>query len=60
MNTGNVVDFFLYQDSSALDNYPIWEKADAKLDSLTIKPKAAVNMTVMGYCIGYYGGAGSQ
>ena len=55
VNTGNVVDFFLYQDSSALDNYPIWEKADAKLDSLTIKPKAAVNMTVMGYCIGYYG-----
>ena len=55
VNTGNVVDFFLYQDNSALDNYPIWEKADAKLDSLTIKPKAAVNMTVMGYCIGYYG-----
>ena len=55
VNTGNVVDFFLYQDSSALDNYPIWEKADAKLDSLTIKPKAAVNMTVMGYWIGYYG-----
>ena len=55
VNTGNVVDFFLYQDDSALDNYPIWEKADAKLDSLTIKPKAAVNMTVMGYCIGYYG-----
>ena len=55
VNTGNVVDFFLYQDSYALDNYPIWEKADAKLDSLTIKPKAAVNMTVMGYCIGYYG-----
>ena len=55
VNTGNVVDFFLYQDSSALDNYPIWEKADTKLDSLTIKPKAAVNMTVMGYCIGYYG-----
>ena len=49
------MDFFLYQDDSALDNYPIWEKADAKLDSLTIKPKAAVNMTVMGYCIGYYG-----
>ncbi len=55
VNTGNVVDFFLYQDSYALDNYPIWEKADAKLDSLTIKPKAAVNMTVTGYCIGYYG-----
>ena len=55
VNTGNVVDFFLYQDDYALDNYPIWEKADAKLDSLTIKPKAAVNMTVMGYCIGYYG-----
>ena len=55
VNTGNVVDFFLYQDSSALDNYPIWEKADTKLDSLTIKPKAAVNMTVRGYCIGYYG-----
>ena len=55
VNTGDVVDFFLYQDSSALDNYPIWEKADAKLDSLTVKPKAAVNMTVMGYCIGYYG-----
>ena len=55
VNTGAVVDFFLYQDSYALDNYPIWEKADAKLDSLTIKPKAAVNMTVMGYCIGYYG-----
>ena len=55
VNTGNVVDFFLYQDDSALDNYPIWEKADAKLDSLTIKPKAAVNMTVMGYWIGYYG-----
>ena len=55
VNTGNVVDFFLYQDNSALDNYPIWEKADAKLDSLTIKPKAAVNMTVMGYWIGYYG-----
>lgn len=55
VNTGNVVDFFLYQDNYALDNYPIWEKADAKLDSLTIKPKAAVNMTVMGYCIGYYG-----
>jgi len=55
VNTGNVVDFFLYQDNSAPDNYPIWEKADAKLDSLTIKPKAAVNMTVMGYWIGYYG-----
>ena len=55
VNTGNVVDFFLYQDNYALDNYPIWEKADAKLDSLTVKPKAAVNMTVMGYCIGYYG-----
>ena len=55
VNTGNVVDFFLYQDNYALDNYPIWEKADTKLDSLTVKPKAAVNMTVMGYCIGYYG-----
>ena len=55
VSTGDVVDFFLYQDGYALDNYPIWEKADAKLDSLTIKPKAAVNMTVMGYCIGYYG-----
>ena len=55
VNTGDVVDFFLYQDNYALDNYPIWEKADAKLDSLTVKPKAAVNMTVMGYCIGYYG-----
>ena len=55
VNTGNVVDFFLYQDDYASDNYPIWKKADTKLDSLTVKPKAAVNMTVMGYCIGYYG-----
>ena len=55
VNTGDVVDFFLYQDDYALDNYPIWKKADTKLDSLTVKPKAAVNMTVMGYCIGYYG-----
>ena len=55
VNTGDVVDFFLYQDDYASDNYPIWKKADTKLDSLTVKPKAAVNMTVMGYCIGYYG-----
>ena len=55
VNTGDVVDFFLYQDGYALDNYPIWEKDDTKLDSLTVKPKDTVNLTVMGYCIGYYG-----
>ncbi len=55
VSTGDVVDFFLYQDGYALDNYPIWEKDDTKLDSLTVKPKDTVNLTVMGYCIGYYG-----
>ncbi len=55
VSTGDVVDFFLYQDGCAPDNYPIWEKDDAKLDSLTVKSKDTVNLTVMGYCIGYYG-----
>lgn len=55
VKNGDVVDFFLYQDSSALDNYPIWERNGAPLSSLTVKPEAKVDITVNGYCIGYYG-----
>ena len=55
VKNGDVVDFFLYQDSSALDNYPLWERNGAPLSSLTVKPEAKVDITVNGYCIGYYG-----
>ena len=55
VKNGDVVDFFLYQDSSALDNYPIWERNGAPLSSLTVKPEAKVDITVNGYWIGYYG-----
>lgn len=55
VTTGDTVEFFLYQDSYALDNYPLWERNGISLDSLTVKPEAAVDITVKGYCIGYYG-----
>ena len=55
VKNGDVVDFFLYQDSYAMDNYPIWERNGASLSSLTVKPKTEVDITVNGYCIGYYG-----
>ena len=55
VKNGDVVDFFLYQDSYALDNYPIWERNGAPLSSLTVKPEAKVDITVNGYWIGYYG-----
>lgn len=55
VTTGDTVEFFLYQDNYALDNYPLWERNGISLDSLTVKPEAAVDITVKGYCIGYYG-----
>ena len=55
VTTGDTVEFFLYQDSSALDNYSLWERNGISLNSLTVKPEAAVDITVKGYCIGYYG-----
>ena len=55
VTTGDTVEFFLYQDSYALDNYPLWERNGISLDSLTVKPEAVVDITVKGYCIGYYG-----
>ena len=55
VKTGDTVEFFLYQDSYALDNYPLWERNGEPLTGLTVKPGTAVSLTVNGYCIGYYG-----
>ena len=55
VKTGDTVEFFLYQDGYALDNYPLWERNGASLSSLTVKPKTEVDITVNGYCIAYYG-----
>ena len=52
---GDLLEFFLYQDSYALDNYPLLERAGALCDRLSAKPGAEVALTVKGYCIGYYG-----
>ena len=55
VNNGDNVEFFLYQDSYALDNYPIWKQNGVSVDSLTVTAGATVNASVDGYCIGYYG-----
>ena len=55
VKTGDTVEFFLYQDGYALDNYPLWERNGASLSSLTVKPETEVDITVNGYCIAYYG-----
>ena len=55
VNNGDNVEFFLYKDSSALDNYPIWKQNGVSVDSLTVTAGATVNASVDGYCIGYYG-----
>ncbi len=55
VKTGDSLEFFLYQDSYALDNYLQLEKDSTVLSSLTAKPGSTVSLTAKGYCIGYYG-----
>ena len=49
------LEFFIYQDSYALDNYLQLEKNGKVVSELTGKPESTVSLTVKGYCIAYNG-----
>ncbi len=52
---GDVLTFFFYQDSYYLDNYIWFEQDGSRCDALTVRPEAAVSLSIQGYCIAYYG-----
>ena len=55
INDGDAVEFFLYQDGDALDNYPLYKQNGKTVSSVSGKPGQTLELVVDGYCIGYYG-----
>ena len=55
VKTGDQLEFYLYQDSYAMDNYPLPEQSGSKVTSLTGEAGTSLELTLKGYCIGYYG-----
>ncbi len=55
IETGDLMEFFFYQDSYCLDNYPRLTRGDAAVTEIAAKPGSSVALTVEGYCFAYYG-----
>ena len=55
VNTGDDAEFFIYQDSYALDYYTWFEQNGEKVTELTVMPNSDIQLAVKGYWIGWYG-----
>ncbi len=55
VGTGDLLEFFFYQDSYCLDHYPRLMRGDAAVREIAAKPGSSVAITVEGYCFAYYG-----
>ena len=55
IETGDLMEFFFYQDGYCLDNYPRLTRGDAAVTEIAAKPGSSVALTVEGYCFAYYG-----
>ena len=55
VNSRDGVEFFIYQDSYALDHYAWFEQNGKKVTNLTVMPNSDVRLAVKGYPIGWYG-----
>lgn len=55
VKSGDKLEFFVYQDSYALDNYAWFEQDGVRSDTLYLKAGDTVGLTVRGYNIGWYG-----
>lgn len=53
--TNDNVEFFIYQDSYALDNYSWFEQGGKKVEQITVLPDSDIQLALKGYCIGWYG-----
>lgn len=55
VENSDVLEFYIYQDGYALDNYPLYKQNGKNCSELSVKPGSNVTLTLDGYCIGYYG-----
>lgn len=55
VKNNDVLEFYIYQDSYALDNYPLYKQNGKNCSELSAKPGGDITLTLDGYCIGYYG-----
>lgn len=55
VKNNDVLEFYIYQDSHTLDNYPLYKQNGKTCAELSVKPGSDVTLTLDGYCIGYYG-----
>ena len=55
VKNNDVLEFYIYQDSYALDNYPLYKQNGKNCSELSVKPGGDITLTLDGYCIGYYG-----
>lgn len=49
------LEFYIYQDSYALDNYPLYKQNGKTCTEISAKPGSNITLTLDGYCIAYYG-----
>ena len=55
VKNNDVLEFYIYQDSYALDNYPLYKQNGKNCSELSVKPGGDITLTLDGYYIGYYG-----
>ena len=55
VENSDVLEFYIYQDGYALDNYPLYKQNGKNCSELSVKPGSNVTLTLDGYCIGHYG-----
>ena len=55
VKNSDVLEFYIYQDSAALDYYPLYKQNGKNCAELSVKPGSDVTLTLDGYHIGYYG-----
>ena len=55
VSNGDFVEFAIYQDEYALDNYVSFEQNSKKISLLEIAQNTTVSLTLKGYSIGWYG-----
>ncbi len=55
VSNGAVVEFFIYRDSWAMDNYVHFELNGSKISSLKARTDENITLTLKGYSIGWYG-----
>ena len=49
------LEFYIYQDSYALYNYPLYKQNGKTCTEISAKPGSNITLTLDGYCIAYYG-----